>query len=61
MSMIQKIKQIPFTVIISVIFVLFVLVVNAIANPAAALATGIIVAFAAALMRIVTYVAERFF
>ena len=59
MVMIQKIKQIPFTVIISVIFVVFVLVTSAIANPAATLAAMFILAFAASIVRIVAYIAER--
>ena len=59
MAMVQKIKQIPFTVIISVIFVVFVLVGATIANPAATLAAMLVLAFAASVVRIVVYIAER--
>lgn len=61
MTMIQKIKQIPFTVIISTIFVLFVLVASALANPAAALSALFLIAFAVAVLHLASYIMERFF
>ena len=59
MAMTQKIKQIPFTVIISAIFVLAVLVVAVMADPVGALGALFLIALVAAVMRIAAYIFER--
>lgn len=61
MAMIQKIKQIPLTVILSGIFVLLVLVVGAVADLAGTLTVLVVVALYVAVMRLGIYVIERFF
>ena len=58
MAMTQKIKQIPFTVIISAIFVLAVLVVATIADPVGALGTLFLITLGAAVMRIAAYILD---